>query len=63
MVRDFELQFQNLLREHVDLGVLFVDFLSQLLKLRRLTHGLLGSRRHRLSGNAGRRENEQSRCC
>ena len=46
MVAEFKLKFEDLLRKHVDLRILFVDLFGQLLKLRRLTDSLIWRRRH-----------------
>ena len=43
-MRHFNLKFQDLLRQHVDLGVLLLDLFGELLKLDGLTRGLVRSR-------------------
>ena len=47
------LQFQNLLRKHIDLGVLFVDLLRQLFQLRCRRRIFRGASKR--LGNGGRR--------
>ena len=40
---DFKLKFQDLLRQHVDLGILLLDLFRQLLKLSGLARGRVWS--------------------
>jgi hypothetical protein len=50
LVTDCQLKFEDLLRKHVDLRILFVDLFGQLLNLRGLRRGGLGGSRLGRSG-------------
>ena len=56
----FELKFQNLLRQHVDLRVLLVDFLGQFLELSSLTRDRVRTRGKALGQDGGTRESCQN---
>ena len=60
-MRNFHLKFQDLLRQHVDLRVLFVDLFGQLLKLGGLARGRVRSRGKclRETGRAGKAQQSQ----
>src|SRR4051812_32032986 len=58
MFTDLRLKFKYLLRQHVDLRVLLVDLFRELLKLRRLTRGLVRTRRERLRKTKSCERNE-----
>ena len=59
-MRYFHLKFQDLLRQHVDLRVLFLDFFGELLKLGGLARGRVGSWGKCLREIAGARESYQN---
>ena len=48
MIADFDLKLEDLLREHVDLRILFLDLFREFLQLGSLAYRLIRRRRHRL---------------